>query len=115
VSKETYYKAKETYSSGKRGLFIWQKKTTSAGIREKRPIIRQKRPIHKAKETYNMAKETYNMAKEAYNMAKEAYEHWHTSGMLVLIGLFCHIKRSLLPYNRSLLTLTHTSGMPGHE
>jgi len=30
--------------------------------------------------------------------------------MLILIGLFCHMNRSLLPYNRALLTLTHISG-----
>jgi len=35
----------------------------------------------------------------------------HTSGMRMLTGLFCHMNRSLLPYDRSLLTLTHTSGM----
>ena len=29
----------------------------------------------------------------------------------MLIGLFCHMNRSLLPYNRSLLTLVRTSGM----
>ena len=33
---------------------------------------------------------------------------WRSSGMPVLVGLFCHISRSLLPYYRSLLTLLHT-------
>ena len=32
----------------------------------------------------------------------------HTSGMLVLVGLFCHTNRPLLPYTRSLLALAHT-------
>jgi len=35
----------------------------------------------------------------------------HTSGMLVLVGLFCACNRSLLPYGRPLLTRTHTSEM----
>ena len=35
----------------------------------------------------------------------------HTSGILMLIGLFWYMNRSLLPYNRALLPLTHTSGM----
>ena len=32
----------------------------------------------------------------------------HASGMPMLIGLFCHISRPLLAYYRSLLTRTHT-------
>ena len=35
----------------------------------------------------------------------------HTSGMLVLVGLFCRIIGLFCHRNRSLLTLTHTSGM----
>jgi hypothetical protein len=34
VSKETYYMAKETYSYGKRDLFIWQKRSINSRIRE---------------------------------------------------------------------------------
>ena len=32
--------------------------------------------------------------------------------LAIWIGLFWHINRSLLPYDRSLLTLTRTSGIP---
>jgi len=41
---------------------------------------------------------------------------WSVSGAVlryvsISVGLFCVRNRSLLPYNRSLLTLPHTSGM----
>ena len=36
----------------------------------------------------------------------------HTSGMRSLMGLFCVYNRSLLPYGRPLLTLAHTSVIP---
>ena len=60
--KEAHYVAKETYSYGKRDLFIWQK-----------------RPIHMAKETYSYGKRDLfiwqkrpnTQVKEAHYVAKE--------------------------------------------
>jgi hypothetical protein len=63
--KRLMHMVKETYSYGKRDLFIWQKRPIHMkqqtysnwrtwGMRkcQKRPIIRQKRPIIRIKETY---------------------------------------------------------------
>jgi hypothetical protein len=48
------------------------------------------RPGAEAKETYVKAKETYVQAKETYSEARETFcSYRHTSGMLVLVGLFC--------------------------
>ena len=51
MSKETYHKAKETYSYGKRDLlaltYLDMRKCQKRPIaRQKRPIIRQKRPTN---------------------------------------------------------------------
>ena len=56
----------------------------------------------------------------ARELAQTVRQTARTSGMPMFISLFCHVSRSLWPYNRSLFTLhrslltlvlMHTSGM----
>ena len=72
--------AKETYSYGKRDLFIWQKRpihmAKEAYLYGKRDLfIWQKRPIHMAKETYSYGKRDLSaLAYPRYaQVSKETY------------------------------------------
>jgi len=98
------------------GLF-WQRSTSKYkcpyshwqtwGMRmcQKRPIHRQKRPVYITKEAYLYGKRgLFIWQKRPVYMAKEACLYGKRGllklawGMLMLVGLFCRISRSLLPY-----------------
>jgi recombinational DNA repair protein RecT len=79
--KRPVHMAKEAYSYGKRGLFLWQKRpipmAKEAYSYGKRGLfIWQKRPVHMAKEAYSYGKRgLFLWQKRPIPMAKEAYEH----------------------------------------
>ena len=74
---------KKAYSSGKRGLLIWQKRPLLRRIVaeryckcQQRHVAWQKRSIHMAKEAYSCGKQhLFTWQKRPTHLAKEVYSH----------------------------------------